>query len=78
MAFKMKGWSAFTTDDKKNFSDTTKYKHLQAEDARSGIVQDKETGKFYSKPYGHEMDSVHRRNIFDRNIVDVQWYKKDK
>jgi hypothetical protein len=69
--------SSFLDNGDKDFSDETKYKHMQPKDARSGIVQDKETGKFYSKNFGHEMDSTHHRNTFDRNIIDVKWHMKE-
>ena len=77
MAFKMAGWSPFTKNGKNDFSDKTKYKKMR--DGRtSGIVQDIKSGKFFNTGFGHEMDSVHKRNPFDPNIVDVKWFKKEK
>tara|TARA_Y100001973_G_scaffold58011_1_gene85456 strand:+ start:196 stop:435 length:240 start_codon:yes stop_codon:yes gene_type:complete len=79
MAFKMKGWSAFkqSEDDDKDFSDESKYKTVR-EGRTGGVVQDIDSGKFYSKTFGHEMDSTHIRNPFDPSIVDVKWHKKNK
>jgi len=75
MAYKQGGWSPFTKDDKKDFSDTTKYKKIR--DGRTGgIVQDIKSGKFFNTAFGHEMDSVQVKNPFDPNIVDVKWFKK--
>jgi hypothetical protein len=43
-----------------------------------GITQDTTTNKFYSQTYPEvEMDSTHTRNPFDRNIITVDWNRKD-
>jgi|5B_taG_2_1085324.scaffolds.fasta_scaffold02675_6 hypothetical protein len=43
-----------------------------------GITQDTLTNKFYSQSFPDvEMDSTHTRNPFDRNIITVDWHRKD-
>ena len=43
-----------------------------------GVTQDTLTNKFYSQTFPDvEMDSTHTRNPFDRDLVTVNWNRKD-
>ena len=64
------------TEEKKDFSDESKYKTVR-KGRTGGISQDIETGKYYSTTFGHEMVSDTTSNPFDPSIKTVDWYKKE-
>ena len=63
------------TEEKKDFSDKSKYKIVR-EGRTGGIAQDIKSGKYYSTSFGHEMVSDTTSSPFDPSIKTVKWYKK--